>query len=65
MTATQVVRLEFLLNGYRFSDEFIVMDEISEPVIIGAATMQKWRLKMDMERGEIIIDPSVTRLRLI
>jgi hypothetical protein len=65
MTATQRVVLDFLLNDYRFSDEFIVLDRLSEPVIIGAATMQKWRMKLDMEREEVVIDPSVTRLRLI
>jgi hypothetical protein len=65
LTATHVVRLEFSLNGHTFSDEFIVLDRLSEPVIIGAATMQKWRMKLDMEHEEVVIDPSVTRLRLI
>jgi hypothetical protein len=65
MTATQRVVLDFLLNDYRFSDEFIVLDRLSEPVIIGAKTMQAWRMKLDMEHEEVIIDPSVTRLRLI
>jgi hypothetical protein len=65
LTATHVVRLAFLLNGFRFSDEFIVLDELSEPVIIGAKTMQAWRMKLDMEHEEVIVDPSVTRLILI
>ena len=65
LTATHRVVLTFFIDGYRFSDEFIVMEGLSEPVIIGAATMQKWRMKLDMEREEVIIDPSVTKLRLI
>lgn len=59
------VALTFLIGGYRFSDEFMVLDDLSEPVIIGATSMQKWRLKLDMEKEEVIIDPSVTRPRLI
>jgi hypothetical protein len=33
--------------------------------IVGAATMQKWRFKLDFEADEVIIDPRVTRLRLL
>lgn len=67
--ATLAVReravLDFWIDGYRFSDEFFVVDNIADEVIIGATTMQKWRLKLDMEREDIIIDPSVTRLRFV
>ena len=67
--ATLVVRerivLDFWIDGYRFSDEFLVVDNLADELIIGATTMQKWRLKLDMEREEIIIDPSVTRLRFV
>jgi len=63
--ATEAVRLDFFLNGYRFSDEFMVISGLSEQVIIGAATMQKWRFKLDFENEEVIIDPRVTKLRLL
>jgi predicted aspartyl protease len=59
------VTLDFYLNGYRFSDEFMVISDLSEELIIGAATMQKWRFKLDFENEEVIIDPKVTRLRLL
>jgi predicted aspartyl protease len=59
------VTLDFYLNGYRFSDEFMVISDLSEEVIIGAATMQKWRFKLDFENEDVIIDPRVTRLRLL
>jgi len=59
------VVLDFWIDGYRFSDEFFVVDNLADELIIGATTMQKWRLKLDMEREEIIIDPSVTRLRFV
>ena len=33
--------------------------------MIGAATMQKWRMKLDYDNEEVIIDPKVTKLRLL
>jgi hypothetical protein len=59
------VTLDFHLDGYRFSDEFMVIPDLSSQLIIGAATMQKWRFKLDFEADEVIIDPRVTRLRLL
>ncbi len=65
LTATERIVLNFYLEGYRFSDEFMLIPGLSEPVIIGAATLQKWRLKLDFEADEVIIDPRVTHLRLL
>ena len=61
----EAVRLDFHLDGYRFSDEFMVISGLSSRLIIGASTMQKWRFKLDFEADEVIIDPRVTRLRLL
>lgn len=63
LEAREHVSLIFYIDGYRFSDEFMVLPELSEEVIIGASTMQKWRFKLDFEREEVIIDPRVTRVR--
>lgn len=63
--AKECVRLNFYVNGLRLSDEFMVIDDLSEEVMIGAATMQKWRMKLDYENEEVIIDPRVTKLRLL
>ena len=65
LRAEQAVRLNFYLDGYRFSDEFMLIPGLSEPVIIGAKTLQAWRLKLDFEADEVIIDPRVTHLRLL
>jgi hypothetical protein len=59
------IPLTFYIDGYRFSDEFMVLENLSEKVIIGASTLQKWRLKLDFEKEDIIIDPKVTKLYLI
>lgn len=65
VTAHGRVSLDFHINGYRFSDEFMLIPSLSEPVIIGAATLQKWRMKLDFEAVDVVIDPRVTKLRLI
>jgi len=64
ITATERVTLNFYLDGYRFSDEFMLIPDLSEPAIIGAATLQKWRMRLDFERDEVVFDPRVTHLRL-
>jgi len=65
LRAEAAVRLNFYIDGYRFSDEFMLIPGLSEAVIIGAATLQKWRLKLDFEADAVIIDPRVTHLRLL
>ena len=65
LEASEVVRLNFYIEGYRFSDEFMLIPGLSEQVIIGAATLQKWRMKLDFEADVVIIDPRVTKLRLL
>lgn len=59
------VILNFYVGDYRFSDEFMVIEGLSNGVIIGAKTLQAWRLKLDFEKDEIIIDPRVTKLWLL
>jgi len=65
LQVTERCSLDFHLSGYRFSDEFMVVPNLSDDVVIGAATLQKWRMKLDFEAEEVIIDPRVTRLRLL
>lgn len=65
LTARERVTLNFYLDGYRFSDEFMLIPGLSEAVIIGAKTLQGWRMKLDFEADQVIIDPRVTHLRLL
>ncbi len=60
----EAIRLDFYIEGIRLSDEFLIADDLSEEVIIGAATMQKWRLKLDFDKDRVIVDQMVTRLML-
>jgi predicted aspartyl protease len=59
------IRTDFYLNEIQLSDEFLVVPGLSEEVIIGAATMQKWRIKLDFEHDTVIVDPKVAKLQLI
>ena len=62
---SQCVRLDFYMNDVLLSDEFLVIPGLSEEVIIGAATMQKWRIKLDFEHDQALVDPKVARMQLI
>jgi len=55
---------EFYIHDYRMSDEFLVVPDLTEEAIIGAATLQKWRIKLDFENDEVIINPRVAEMRL-
>jgi hypothetical protein len=56
---------EFFLNDVRLSDEFLVVEDLSEEVIIGAATMQKWRMKLDFEHDTVSVDSKVAKLQIV
>lgn len=42
-----------------------IIEKLKNKVIIGAITLQKWRMKLDFEHDAIIYDPKVTRLRFV
>jgi hypothetical protein len=59
------ITLDFYLNEILLSDEFLVVPGLSEEAIIGAATMQKWRIKLDFEHDTVFVDPKVAKMQLI
>jgi hypothetical protein len=59
------VRLDFYMDDVLLSDEFLVIPGLSEEAIIGAATMQKWRIKLDFEHDKATVDPKVAKMQLI
>lgn len=59
------VSLDFYMDDVLLSDEFLVVPGLSEEVIIGAATMQKWRIKLDFKRDQAIVDSKVAKMQLI
>jgi hypothetical protein len=65
MEIRNTTRMDFYHDDVRLSDEFLIVPGLSEEVIIGAHTMQKWKLKLDFENETVIVDPRVARLILI
>ncbi len=61
----EVIRLDFYIDDVLLSDEFLIVPGLSEEAIIGAATMQKWRIKLDFDRDQVIVDPKVAKMQLI
>lgn len=62
---TDRVTLDFYTDDVLLSDEFLVVPERSEEAIIGAATLQKWRIRPDFEHDQVLVDPKVAKLQLI
>jgi len=59
------ITVNFYINDLELSDEFLVVPGLTEEAIIGAATMQKWRIKLDFEHDCLIVDPRVTKMQII
>ena len=59
------VTLDFYIDDIQLSDEFLVVPGLSEEVIIGVSTMQKWRMKQDFEHDRVIVDRRLATMRLM
>ena len=59
------VTLDFYIHDILLSDEFLVVPNLSEEAIIGDATLQKWRIKLNFEDDKVEVDPKVAKLQLI
>jgi hypothetical protein len=66
VTADYVIHLSFYFQDTdrRFTDEFIVLDSLSEDLIVGAKTMQSWKIRLDFDKEEILYDRKMHKLRL-
>ena len=66
ITATRSIHLSFFFTDTerRFTDEFIVLETLSESLIIGAKTMQAWKIRLDFDQEEILYDRKMHKLRV-
>ena len=64
--AEYVVHLSFFFSDTerRFTDEFIVLNTLSEDLIIGAKTMQAWKICLDFEKEAVLYDKKMHKLRI-
>ena len=53
ITADYRITVDFYFTDTprRFTDELFVIDGLSENLIIGATTMQKWKIRLDFDQG--------------
>lgn len=67
IVAAYRISLDFFFGDseHRFSDEFIIFDDCSEEVVIGATTMQKWRIKLDFGEEQVVYRKTVEKLRVV
>jgi len=65
LTAENWAPLFITVKGIDISDNVVVVDKLAEELIVGAGTLQKWRIKLDLENDDVVIDPRVTELKLI
>lgn len=58
------VTLDFYIDDVLMSDEFLVVPSLTEEVVIGAATLQKWRIKLDFEHDVVLVSQHSGRYRI-
>lgn len=65
VVVTDSLHLDFRFKGLDLFDDFFVVAGLAERVIVGAKTLQAWRMKLDFEQDDVVVDPRVARLRLV
>ena len=65
ITIDEKINLDFVLDNETLSEEFFVSDQLRNDAIIGAYTMQKYRMKLDFENDNVIVDHDIAGLLLI
>jgi hypothetical protein len=59
-----ILEFRFDDSEARFSDEFVVFDELSEELIVGAKTMQAWKITLDFAEERVNYRKTAQRLRV-
>jgi predicted aspartyl protease len=63
--AEEVIVAQIDLNGYRLHGTFILIPKLTEELILGADFFQRWKIKLDPETEDIIIDPKSLKIKLV
>jgi hypothetical protein len=58
-----MIGLFISINGCEILEQVIVTNKLSDEMIIGAETMQRRKIKLDLEKERVTIDPKAARLR--
>jgi len=61
----EVTHVDIHLEEGTIFDEVVVASNLAEELVIGASTLQRWRVKLDFEQDEVILDKRLLNLKLI
>jgi len=53
------------INGYSLLTNFVIIPKLTEEAVLGAEFFQQWKIKLDPETEDIIIDPKYLQMKLI
>ncbi|MEW6096000.1 MAG: 2-C-methyl-D-erythritol 4-phosphate cytidylyltransferase [bacterium] len=56
--------LDVIVNGANLFGAFLVAKELSEEAILGADFLQRWKISIDIEKEELLIDEKALKLKL-
>ena len=65
MKATHRIVVDFYINDIRLSDEFLVLPNLTEDVVIGATTLQKWRIKLNFDIDDVEIPEALKGIKKV
>jgi len=59
------VVLDMKIKGYSLLAHFIVIDRLARDFIVGADTLQIWKIKLDPENEDVLIDKKALEMILV
>lgn len=63
--AREAVHAAIWLDGHPLQWVFYVVDDLTEPSIVGADFLQIWKIELDPEHETLILDPNALKLKLV
>lgn len=65
LQAQDFVPVDIMIKGVTVFHPLLAVEEIGEEMIVGADMLQRWKIRLDLEKEEVYIDPKVTELKLM
>ncbi len=65
METSEVCVLIIGINGREIIDNVLISERLSEEMIIGAKTMQEWKIRLDPETEEITVGKDIKKMKLV
>lgn len=63
--AEHCLHVDIIIKGVKIFHQLIAVKDLGEEIIIGADILQRWKIKLDPEKEDILIDKKVTELKLM